>query len=62
MATNNSDTVVSEDENETAKRVYTSIGDTPGKPNRKTRRISRNHSTTSRSLFKPATTSPKTKV
>ena len=35
MATNNSDAVISEEENETAKCVYTSIGDTPGKLNRR---------------------------
>lgn len=40
MASNNSDAVI-EEENETAKRIYTSIGDTPGKPDRKTRRLSR---------------------
>ena len=44
------------DEN-TAKRVYVLSGNTPGKPDRKTRRLSRN-ATTSRALFQGGT-SPK---
>lgn len=45
------------DEN-TAKRVYVSSGNTPGKPDRKTRRLSHN-ATSSRALFPSPGTSPK---
>ena len=41
-------------------RVFTFKGDTPGKPNNKTRKISRvNNSTSSRTLFQSPGTSPK---
>ncbi len=43
----NSDVVIVDDENDTAKRVYTSVGDTPGKPNNKTRRLSHMRNPTS---------------
>ena len=46
--------------NDTAKRVYTSKGGTPGKPTNKSRRISRvKNSTSSRTLFQSPETSPK---
>ena len=54
------DVVIVEEANDTAKRVYTSEGDTPGKPDKKTRRRSRmKNLTSSRNLFQSPGTSPK---
>ncbi len=49
------------DESDAAKRLYASTGDTPGKPERKTRRLSRKNrnATSSRALFQSSGTPPK---
>ena len=48
------------DENNAAKQLYASKGDTPGKPERKARRRSRNgNATSSQALFQNSGTSPK---
>jgi hypothetical protein len=48
------------EETDTTKRLYNYVGDTPGKPTRKTRRLSRvENSSSSRSLFQSPGTSVK---
>jgi hypothetical protein len=59
---NDGEVVIVDQENDNAKRLYSSQGDTPGKPNRKSRRVSRMEcSTSSRPLFQTPGTSPKVK-
>lgn len=54
------DNDVVEQENDAAKRLHTSEGDTPGKPSKKTRRVScAASSTSSRALFQTPGRSPK---
>lgn len=62
MESDNSDDVIVHEENITGKRTYTSKGDTPGKPDKKTRRIPRvNNTTSSRALFQSPDVPPKVK-
>lgn len=62
MQADNSDVVIVNEGNDIAKRVYTPKGDTPGKPDNKTRRLNRmKNPTSSRALFQSPGTSPKVK-